>query len=140
MNKVQKCYGYLRIFQDEKEMENSKKDILAKFKKLNLDCNIEMIQETKPFLYNWCDWQKRDIGELINKMDKGDIIILDIIHVGLNSIDTGGFVSNCLQKGLILYMPNSDITVDYSIEFCSLNNALGMNLQLEREKNGIFIV
>ena len=65
-------YAYIRVSTDSQETENQRYEVLkyANEKKLG---NVEMVEET---ISGRKSWKKRQLGNLVDKLQKGDILII----------------------------------------------------------------
>jgi DNA invertase Pin-like site-specific DNA recombinase len=94
---------------------------------------VEWVQET---VTGSKHWKKRKLGDLVDKLNKGDIFITsEISRVGRNGLEISEFISVCIQKGITIYMTKTDFTIDGSITSQALINAYTMSAQIERELN-----
>ena len=126
----QVVYGYLRVSTDSQNIENFRNWILRKANELNLG-RVIFIEDTvsgkKP-------WQKRKLGDMLNQMNNGDIIItFEISRLGRDFRNTISFISECDTKGIRIYAGDIN-TADISIESNMKIFMKAMTAQQEREE------
>lgn len=126
-----KVYGYLRISTDKQDINNNKAEILLKANSLNLTSNVEWIEET---ISGTKDWNKRELGKLLNKINKGDIIITSELSRFARTIQQiMEFIGECAKKGVLIYCTKTDFKIDNSVQSQMIIFAYGLSAQIERE-------
>ena len=110
------CYGYLRVSTEKQDLETNKNWILRKANELKIG-PVEFVEET---VSGKKDWRKRKLGELFEKLNKGDkIITFEYSRLGRDFKQTMEFLSCCDRKGVYIYGGDIDN-----------NNTLESNLQV----------
>ena len=95
-----KTFCYLRVSTLTQDTEKNKTDILkfANSKKLG---NVEFVEEN---ITGKKDYKKRKLGSLLNKMQKGDILIVpELSRLARSIVQILEIIEITKQKGIILY-------------------------------------
>ena len=97
--------AYVRVSSDKQETENQKYEILkyANGKKLG---NVEFIEET---VSGRKSWKERQLGKLVEKIEKGDILIVtELFRLGRSMLEIMEILSILLQKGIEIHVVKSN--------------------------------
>ena len=92
-------YTYVRVSTDKQETENQKYEILryANDRKLG---NVEILEET---VSGRKSWKERQLGKLVEKIQKGDILIVtELSRLGRSMLEIMEILSILLRKGVEL--------------------------------------
>ena len=123
-------YAYIRVSTDKQDLENQKFEILkyANAKKLG---NVEIIEET---VSGRKSWKKRRLGELVDELRKGDVLIItELSRLGRSMLEIMELLSILLRKGVELHIvKNNQVFKDdlYSKVFAM---AFSIAAEIERE-------
>ena len=123
-------YAYIRVSTDKQDLENQKFEILkyANAKKLG---NVEIIEET---VSGRKSWKKRRLGELVDELRKGDVLIItELSRLGRSMLEIMELLSILLRKGVELHIvKNNQVFKDdlYSKVFAMV---FSIAAEIERE-------
>lgn len=95
------AYGYIRISTDKQDSNNQKFEILsyAQEKKVG---NIELIVET---VSGRVSWKNRQLSGIIDKICKGDILIVsELSRLGRSMLEVFELISILLRKGIEVHI------------------------------------
>ena len=94
-------YAYLRVSTDRQELENQKFEVL-KYANENKLGNVEFVKETVSGRKSWKD---RKIGELIEELQQGNILIItELSRLGRSMLEIMELLSILLRKGVELHV------------------------------------
>lgn len=122
-------YGYIRVSTEEQNTENQKRAILEKY---TID---KWVEETKS---GTVDYKKRNLGELIYELHKGDtVIITELSRLGRSLTMIFNIISELKEKGVrcIAIKNNFDLNPENKNDIVAqvLVFAFGLSAQIERE-------
>lgn len=124
-------YGYLRVSTESQTIDTNKGEILLKINNLGLKGNIKWIEET---ISGTKHWKNRELGKLINIINKNDVIITsELSRIGRSLYQCFEFISVCAEKEVQLYFTKTDFKIDSSISSQTLIFAYSLTSQIERE-------
>ena len=124
-------YSYLRVSTVEQDTEKNKLEILkfANSKKLG---NVEFIEEQ---ISGRANFKKRALGVLLNKMQKGDILIVpELSRIARSMTQIFEVIGITNEKGIILYsLKESFCSNDKSITSTVATTIFALVAQIERD-------
>jgi DNA invertase Pin-like site-specific DNA recombinase len=123
-------YAYIRVSTDKQETENQRYEILkyANQKKLG---NVEFVEETVSGRKSWKD---RKIGELVEKLSKGDVLIVtELSRLGRSMLEIMELLSILLRKGVELHVVKSNQVLKDDLQSKVFAMAFSIAAEIERE-------
>lgn len=122
-------YGYLRVSTEEQNLLNQKKAISEKF---NVD---EWVEEKKS---GTIDYQKRNLGELVDKLKEGDILVItELSRLGRSLSMIFDIISELKKRKVrcIAIKNNFDLNPEDKNDIITsvLMFAFGLSAQIERQ-------
>jgi len=123
-------FGYIRVSTDKQETENQRFEILkyANEKKLG---SVEIIEETVSGRKSWKD---RKLGKLIEKVQKGDILIItELSRLGRSMLEIMELLSILLRKGVELRVVKSNQVLKDDLHSKVFAMAFSIASEIERE-------
>lgn len=123
-------YGYIRVSTEKQTVENQKIEIKSYCKERRLR-NIKWVAETvsgtkKP--------EKRKLGELLEKSEKGDIIVIaEISRLGRSLIMILNILQQFLEKGVEVRAIKEGYELGDNIQSKVLAFAFGLSAEIERQ-------
>lgn len=122
-------YGYLRVSTEKQNLENQDYE-LKKFAKES-NCKIDkIIQEKKSGTISYKD---RDLGKLLRKVKKGDIIICsEISRLGRNLYMIMDILNKLSKKGVAVWTVKENFRLDSSISSKVISFAFSLCAEIER--------
>lgn len=122
-------YGYIRVSSDKQTVENQRFEIYQFCEKrhLNIDGWIEeTISGTKAY-------QKRALGELLAKINKGDLIICsELSRLGRNLFMIMEILNICMSKECRVWTIKDNYRLGDDIQSKVLAFAFGLSAEIER--------
>lgn len=124
-------YSYLRVSTVEQDTDKNKLDILkfANSKKLG---NVEFIEEQ---ISGKTNFKKRELGTLLNKMQKDDVLIVpELSRIARSMTQIFEVIGIVKEKGIILYsLKESFCSNDKSITSTVATTIFALVAQIERD-------
>ena len=124
-------YAYLRVSTIEQNTEKNKLDVLkfANSKKLG---NVEFIEEQ---ISGKANFKNRQLGALLEKMKKGDVLIVpELSRIARSITQIFEVIDITKQKGIILYSIKEDFSNnDKSITSTVTTTIFALVAQIERD-------
>ncbi len=123
-------YGYIRVSTEKQTVENQKIEIKSYCKERRLR-NIKWVAETvsgtkKP--------EKRKLGELLEKSEKGDVIVIaEISRLGRSLIMILNILEQFLEKGVEVRAIKEGYELGNNIQSKVLAFAFGLSAEIERQ-------
>jgi len=123
-------YAYIRVSTDSQETENQRYEVLkyANEKKLG---NVEMVEET---ISGKKSWKKRQLGNLVDKLQKGDILIItELSRLGRSMLEIMELLSILLRKGVELHVIKNRQILKDDLQSKVFAMAFSIAAEIERE-------
>jgi len=123
-------YAYIRVSTDKQDVENQRYEILkyANEKKLG---NVEILEETVSGRKSWKD---RKLGELIEKLQKKDILIVpELSRLGRSMLEIMELLSILLRKGVELHVVKNNQVLKDDLQSKVFAMAFSIAAEIERE-------
>jgi len=122
-------YGYIRVSTDKQTTENQRFEITnyAEVKKLPIGTWIEeTISATKKL-------ENRKLGTLLNKMEKGDILIVsELSRLGRNLMQIMSILNRCMETEIQVFTIKENYELGNNINSKVLAFAFGLSAEIER--------
>lgn len=124
-------YGYLRVSSDEQDV-NSQKQGVEKFAKengLTIDQYI-----TDEGVSGGKDPDKRNLGPLLKKLNKGDVVIAsEISRLGRDLYMVMDILHHCMKQEVVIHTVKDRFTLGNDIQSKVLAFAFGLAAEIERQ-------
>ena len=123
-------YGYLRVSSDEQDVNSQKQGVegFAKEKGWTIDEYI-----TDEGVSGGKDPSKRNLGPLLQKLHKGDIVICsEISRLGRDLYMVMDILHFCMQQECVIYTVKDRFTLGDDIQSKVLAFAFGLSAEIER--------
>lgn len=124
-------YGYLRVSSDDQDVNSQKQGVVkfAKEKEWKID---EFI--TDEGVSGGKDPDKRNLGPLLNKLKKDDIVIAaEISRLGRDLYMVMDILHFCMKTGCKIYTVKDNFSLDDNIQSKVLAFAFGLAAEIERQ-------
>ncbi|MGV0856449.1 master DNA invertase Mpi family serine-type recombinase [Empedobacter brevis] len=122
-------YGYIRVSTDRQTVENQRYEIKKFCKKETLKVDYwieETISGTK-------DVDKRKLGELLEKLKKGDILICsELSRLGRNLLMVMSILNECMKNDIQVWTIKDNYRLGSDISSKVLAFAFGLSAEIER--------
>ena len=123
-------YGYIRVSTDQQTLENQKYQIqkFCNANKIKVGIWVEeVISSRKPL-------HERKLGELLEKIKKGDILIAnEISRLGRNMLEVMGILQTCLEKDCQIWTLKENYRLGADIQSKVLAFAFSLAGEIERQ-------
>ena len=122
-------YGYIRVSSDKQTVENQRFEInnFCEHQKLSID---DLIEETISGMKNYT---KRQLGNLLKKVNKGDIIICsELSRLGRNLFMIMEILNICMTKECRVWTIKDNYRLGDDIQSKVLAFAFGLSAEIER--------
>lgn len=124
-------YGYLRVSSDEQEINSQKLGVDKFAKEHNWDIDEYITDEG---VSGGKDPDKRNLGPLLKKLEKDDIIIAsEISRLGRDLYMVMDILHFCMERGCIIYTVKDRFTLGDDIQSKVLAFAFGLSAEIERQ-------
>jgi len=121
--------GYIRISTLDQDLEKNRADILAFANRKRLG-NVDWVEET---VSGTKDWRQREIGNVVNRLGEGDVIITpEFSRLARSTIQILEIVKKCTEKGIEVHVVKGDWSNDGELSSEVLLLAFSMVAQIER--------
>lgn len=122
-------YGYIRFSTDKQTVENQRFEIMNFANGTNLKID-KWIEET---ISGNMAVEKRKLGALLKKLNKGDILISsEISRLGRNLMMIMSILNICMQKGIHVWTIKDNYRLGNDINSKVLAFAFGLSAEIER--------
>lgn len=123
-------YGYIRVSTDKQTVENQRFEISFYSKKNNIQID-EWIEET---ISGRISPSKRNLGLLLNKVKKNDIIICsELSRLGRSMFMIMSILNNLMEQGVQIYTVKEGYKLGNDINSKVLAFAFSISAEIERE-------
>ena len=136
-------YGYLRVSSDKQDVASQKIGVEQKAKELNVEIN-EWISDDG--VSGVTEYTKRNLGELINNTNEGDIIICsEISRIARSIFMLFRIIETLMNKNVIIYtvkdgintLKKDDIMSKMAIFFFGIAAEIERDMIVKRTKEGL---
>jgi len=128
-------FGYLRVSTERQSIDNNKIAI-QKFKDDNKLIGVITWIEEK--VSGTIHWKERELGKWLNNSKSGDVLIIsELSRISRTSIEIYEFISQSMQKNIIIHSLDVPIPLDGSIKAAMYISGISLGAQLERENISI---
>ena len=122
-------YGYIRVSTDKQTVENQRFEIMNFANGTNIKID-KWIEET---ISGNRAVEKRKLGALLKKLNKGDILISsEISRLGRNLMMIMSILNICMQKGIHVWTIKDNYRLGNDINSKVLAFAFGLSAEIER--------
>jgi len=123
-------FAYIRVSTDKQDVENQRYEILkyANEKKLG---NVEILEETVSGRKSWKD---RKLGRLIEKLHKGDVLVVpELSRLGRSMLEIMELLSILLRKGVAVHIVKNQQILKDDLQSKVFAMAFSIASEIERE-------
>ena len=124
-------YGYLRVSSDKQDVNSQKQgvDAFAKAKGWEIEKYI-----SDEGISGGTDPDKRKLGPMLKKLQKGDIVICgEISRLGRDLYMVMDVLHFCMSKGVVIYTVKDGFVLGEDIQSKVLAFAFGLSAEIERQ-------
>lgn len=123
-------YSYIRVSTEKQTSENQRFEIenYCKAKNISID---SWIDETKS---GTIAISQRKLGGLLNKLQKGDtLIVSELSRLGRSLLQVMSMLNTCMQRGIIIYSIKENFELSDNINSKVLAFAFTLSAEIERK-------
>lgn len=123
-------YAYLRVSTDQQDTKNQKLGVLDYCNNRGISALI-FIEDT---VSGKASWREREIGTILEKAEKGDVIVAaEISRLGRSTLQVLEIMEMAAQKGIAVHIAKNSMVLDGSMQSTITATILGLAAQIERE-------
>ncbi|QUM78814.1 recombinase family protein (plasmid) [Moritella sp. 24] len=123
-------YAYLRISTDSQDVDNQRHGILEYANSHNLT-GLNFVEDTVSGKKKWKD---RKLGELVDTLVKGDVIIFaEISRMARSALQVLEILEICISRGISVHITKQNIVLDGSLQAKIMATMLGLAAEIERD-------
>lgn len=123
-------YAYIRVSTEKQTIENQRFEInnYCQMRNITLDSYIEEIMSGTIAIH------QRKLGVLLQKLQKGDILIIsELSRLGRSLLQVMGILNICIQKEIIIYSIKENFELSDNINSKVLAFAFSLSAEIERQ-------
>lgn len=122
-------YGYIRVSTDKQTVENQRFELSHFCKENQITIDI-WVEET---ISGMMLPEKRKLGKVIDKMQKGDVLICaELSRLGRNLLMIMGILNQCMNKEVMVWTVKDNYRLGNDISSKVLAFAFGLSAEIER--------
>lgn len=122
-------YGYIRVSSDKQTVENQRFEI----EKFCNQRNIKIDKWIKETISGTQKLEKRELGKLLKKMKKDDILICsELSRLGRNLLMIMGILNECMNRNIQVWTIKDNYRLGSDINSKVLAFAFGLSAEIER--------
>ncbi|MCF0242291.1 MAG: master DNA invertase Mpi family serine-type recombinase [Treponema sp.] len=122
-------YGYIRVSTDKQTVENQRFEIIEYAKKHNIKID-QWINET---ISGTVSFQKRNLGLLLTRTKKGDLIICsELSRLGRNMFMIMNILNILIERGVFIYTVKENYVLSEDIQSKVLAFSFSISAEIER--------
>lgn len=123
-------FSYIRVSTDKQDYENQRHGILSFANEKGLG-KIEFVEET---VSGKISWQKREIGNLIEKLNPGDVLIVsELSRLGRSMLECMELLSILTRKEVKVYAVKGDWEIGNGLQGKIMAVIFSIASEIERE-------
>lgn len=124
-------YGYLRVSSDEQDVNNQKTGVVDFAKSKDWDISDWIVDDG---VSGTKDPEKRQLGILMKKCQKGDIIVCsELSRLGRKMLMVMSILEYCMKNGIMIYTVKDNYVLGDNIQSTVLAFAFSLAAQIERD-------
>lgn len=123
-------FAYLRVSTDRQDVDNQKHGILDYANNRGLT-NLNFVEDTAS---GKIKWHKRQLGEMLNKMAAGDVVIFaEVSRIARSTLQVLEVLEFCTEAKIEVHIAKQNMIFDGSMQSKITATVLGMAAEIERE-------
>lgn len=123
-------FAYLRVSTDHQDAKNQKFGVLDYCNNRGIS-SLTFIEDT---VSGKSSWRERQIGNILEKAEKGDVIVAsEISRLGRSTLQVLEIMEMAAQKGIAVHIAKNNMVLDGSMQSTITATILGLAAQIERE-------
>lgn len=123
-------FAYLRVSTDNQDAKNQKLGVLDYCNHRGINA-LTFVEDT---VSGKSPWRDRAIGSILEKAEKGDVIVAsEISRLGRSTLQVLEIMEVAAQKGVSVHIAKNNMVLDGSMQSTITATILGLAAQIERE-------
>jgi DNA invertase Pin-like site-specific DNA recombinase len=123
-------FGYIRVSTDKQELENQEYIILQYANKNGLG-NVDILAET---VSGKISWKKRELAQLVDKIDKGDtLVVSELSRLGRSMLEIFEMISILLRKAAVIHVVKGSLILKDDLQSKVFAFAFSLGAEIERD-------
>ena len=123
-------YVYLRVSTDAQDVENQRLGISQWLEKNALTADA-VSEDTAS---GSADWNSRELGQIVNSLQKGDILLCsEISRLARSTLQVLEIMKAVTERGASVVVVKNGLTIDGSMQAKIISTVLGLAAEIERE-------
>ncbi len=123
-------FAYLRVSTDHQDAKNQKLGVLDYCNNHGINA-LTFVEDT---VSGKSSWRERAIGNILEKAQKGDVIVAsEISRLGRSTLQVLEIMELAAQKGIAVHIAKNNMVLDGSMQSTITATILGLAAQIERE-------
>ena len=123
-------YAYLRVSTDQQDVDNQKHGILEYANNRGI-AGLEFIEDQASGKKKW---RERKLGELLVKLNAGDIIVFaEVSRMARSTLQVLEILEHCMSAEITVHIAKQQMVLDGSMQARITATVLGLAAEIERE-------
>lgn len=123
-------FAYLRVSTDRQDVENQRHGILE----YSNNNNLSSLQFTEDTASGRIKWRDRQLGKMLESMNKGDsVIFAEVSRIARSTLQVLEVLEYCTEHGINVHIAKQNMRFDGSMQSKITATVLGMAAEIERE-------
>ena len=123
-------HAYLRVSTDAQDVDNQRHGILE----YSNSHGFTGLQFTEDSVSGKTHWRARKLGELIDSLSPGDVLIFaEISRIARNTLQVLEVLEHCMERSIAVHIAKQKMALDGSMQSRIIATVLGLAAEIERE-------
>jgi DNA invertase Pin-like site-specific DNA recombinase len=123
-------HAYLRVSTDAQDVDNQRHGILE-YANSNGFTNLQFTEDS---VSGKTHWRERKLGELIDSLSAGDVLIFaEISRIARNTLQVLEVLEHCVARSIVVHIAKQKMALDGSMQSRITSTVLGLAAEIERE-------
>ena len=123
-------HAYLRVSTDAQDVDNQRHGILE----YSNSHGFTSLQFTEDSVSGKTHWRARKLGELIDSLSPGDVLIFaEISRIARNTLQVLEVLEHCMERSIAVHIAKQKMALDGSMQSRIIATVLGLAAEIERE-------
>jgi DNA invertase Pin-like site-specific DNA recombinase len=123
-------HAYLRVSTDAQDVDNQRHGILE----YSNSHGFANLQFTEDSVSGKTHWRERKLGELIDSLSAGDVLIFaEISRIARSTLQVLEVLEHCMVRSIAVHIAKQKMALDGSMQSRITSTVLGLAAEIERE-------
>jgi DNA invertase Pin-like site-specific DNA recombinase len=123
-------HAYLRVSTDAQDVDNQRHGILEYANSRGF-ANLQFTEDSAS---GKTSWRERKLGELIESLSPGDVLIFaEISRIARSTLQVLEVLEHCVERNIAVHIAKQKMVLDDSMQSLITATVLGLAAQIERE-------